>query len=166
MKRNLVPVLALVLLSVGYMVLVAGSASLLPERVAIHFGRGGEVDRWTSRSQTIGFFEVLTVVPLIFVVLALVLRWSPTGAFNLPHRDYWLAPERRAQTVSLISRQLVWLSCFMVLFLAGIYGLTIQANRLTPARLPMDLFLPLLGGFLAGVIIWSIVFVRHFTKVP
>ncbi len=166
MKRNLAPVLALVLLSVGYMVLIAGSASLLPERVAIHFGLGGEVDRWTSRSQTIGFFEVLTVVPLIFVVLALVLRWSPAGAFNLPHRDYWLAPERRAQTVSLISRQLMWMGCLTVLLLAGIYGLTILANRLTPARLPMNLFLPLLGGFLAGVTIWSIVFVRHFTKVP
>src|SRR5579859_7642041 len=127
MKENPAPLLALVLLSTGYLGLVAGTASLLPEPVAIHFGLGGEADRWTGRSQAVFFFEALTVVPLIFVVLALVLRWSPAGAFNLPHRDYWLAPERRAQTISLISRQLMWMGCLTVLFLAGIYGLTIIA---------------------------------------
>ncbi|HLX95582.1 MAG TPA: DUF1648 domain-containing protein [Verrucomicrobiae bacterium] len=164
MKRNLVPVLVLTLLSAGYLVLVGGSAAWLPEQVAIHFGPGGAADRWIDRSQTIWFFETLTVVPVIFVALAMVMRWFPAGVFNLPRRDYWLAPERRAQTVGIISRQLIWMGCLVVLFLAGVYYLTIQANRATPARLPVNLFLPLLGAFLAGTTTWSIVFIRRFTK--
>lgn len=166
MKRNLTPLLALVLLSAGYLAFVLGTASLLPERVAIHFGLGGQADRWADRSQTIFFFETLTVVPAVFVLLAVVMRWMPAGAFNLPHRDYWLAPERRAETVGIVSRQLIWIGCLMVLFLAGIYWLTIQANHATPARLPMNLFLPLLGAFLGGTVIWTIVFIRRFSKVP
>jgi hypothetical protein len=166
MKRNLVPVLALALLSVGYVALVAGSAPWLPERVAIHFGPGGMANHWTDRSQTIWFFEILTAVPAIFAGLAVVMRWLPAGAFNLPHRDYWLAPERRAQTVAVISRQLIWMGCLVVLFLAGVYGLTIQANHVSPPHLPMDLFWALTGGFLAGVAAWSIAFIRHFTKPP
>lgn len=61
---------------------------------------------------------------------------------------------------------MIWMGCLAILFLAGIYYVTIQANRLTPAHLPMGLFLAMTAGFLAGVIIWSIAFVRHFTKVP
>jgi uncharacterized membrane protein len=166
LKNNFVPILILALLTAGYALLVIGTAPQLPERVAIHFGVGGGANRWTDRSQTIFFFETLTAVPVFFVALAVVMRWLPAGVFNLPNRDYWLAPERRAQTVGIISRQLIWMGCLMVLFLAGIYYLTIQANRTTPAQLPMSLFLPLLGAFLAGTIIWSIVFIRRFSKVP
>lgn len=166
MNRNLMPLLVLVLLSAGYAAFVANTASLLPERVAIHFGLGGQADRWTDRSQTASFFEILTVVPAIFVLLGIVMHLLPAGAFNLPHRDYWLAPERRAQTVEVICRQLNWMGCLMVLFLAGIYWLTILANRATPPRLPMNLFLLLVGAFLGATILWTIIFIRRFSKVP
>lgn len=166
MKNNLVPILVLALLTLGYALFVLDAAQQLPDQVAVHFGPGGQANRWTNRAETTAFFEKLTFVPAIFLLLSLVMRWLPAGLFNLPHRNYWLAPERRAQTVSVISRQLIWIGCLMILFLAGIYWLTIQANRATPAQLPMGLFLPLLGAFLAGTIIWSIVFIRRFSKVP
>lgn len=167
MKRNLFPLLALGLLCAGYLLFVAGSAPLLPERVAIHFGLNGNADNWTSRSAMTIFFGAFGVGwPLFFICLALLTAVIPARFVNLPHREFWLAPERRAETVAYISCQLIWMGCLMVLFQAGIYWLTIQANRATPARLPMNLFLELLAGFLAGVLIWSLVFIRHFMKVP
>ncbi len=166
MKDNLVPVLVLVLLTAAYALFVAGAATQLPERVAIHFGINGQADGWADRHQATMFFEMLTVVPAIFLVLALVMGVMPAGAFNLPHRDYWLAPERRAQTVALISRQLIWMGCLMVLFLAGVFGLTIEANRLASPQLPMTGFLALLVAFLTATAVWTILFLRRFFKLP
>jgi uncharacterized membrane protein len=167
MKKDAVPFVVLGLFCAGYLIFIAGSASLLPERVASHFGVGGQADGWMNRSTDLAFFGGLGVgLPLFFIVLSLLTGLMPARFVNLPHREYWLAPERRAQTRTYILRQMVWMSCWMVLFLAGIHYLTILANRVTPPHLPMDLLLTLSGGFLFGVVGWSIVFTRHFLKTP
>ena len=167
MKKNAVPLAVLGLLCAGYLIFIAGSASLLPERMATHFGGGGEANGWMSRSADLVFFGGLGVgLPLFFIILSLMTGWVPARFVNLPHREYWLSPERRAQTRAYISRQTIWMGCLTVLFLAGIHYLTILANRATPPHLPMGLFLALTGGFLSGVVAWSIVFTRHFLKTP
>lgn len=166
MKNNLTPMFVLILLTAGYALFVFGGAPQLPDRVAIHFGLSGQADGWANRDHAILIFEALMVVPAIFLLLAAAMEFFPNGAFNLPNRDYWLAPERRAQTVAAVSRQMIGMGCLMVLFLAGIFWLTIEANRLTPPRLPMNLFLPLLIGFLAATAVWTIRFLRRFKKPP
>ena len=165
MKKNTVPLVVLGLLCAAYLTFIAHSASSLPERVATHFGSNGEANGWMNRSSALVFMAELGIgLPLFFVVLAFLVGLIPARFANLPHRDYWLSPERRAQTCAYISNRMIWMACLMVLFLAGIYYLTIQANRATPPHLPMDLFLVFLGCFLADVLIWSLVFIRHFAK--
>jgi uncharacterized membrane protein len=166
MKTNAVPLVVLGLLCAGYLIFIAGSAPLLPERMAVHYGANGEENGWMSRSADLIFFGGLGVgLPLLFVVLSLLTGLIPARFVNLPHREYWLSPERRSQTCAYISRQMIWMGCLMVLFLAGIHYLTIQANHVSPPHLPMGLFWALTGGFLAGVAAWSIVFMRHFAKI-
>jgi len=92
------------------------------------------------------------------------MRVLPAGSMNLPHRDYWLAPERRPQTVDWISGQVAWLGCINVLFLAGIYWLTLQANHLNPVHLPLNLFLAFVAVFLMAMTLWVFRFYRHFAK--
>lgn len=165
MKNNAVPLAVLGLFCAGYLIFIAGSAPLLPDRMATHFGGGGEANGWMNRSSDLVFMGGLGVgLPLFFIILALLTGLVPTRFVNLPHREYWLSPERRAQTRAYISRQMIWMGCLMILFLAGIHYSMIQANRVTPPHLPMGLFLALTGGFLAGVAAWSIVFIRHFAK--
>ncbi len=165
MKKNAVPFAVLGLLCAGYLIFIAASAPLLPERMATHFGGGGQANGWMSRSADLIFLGGLGVgLPLFFVILALLTGLVPARFVNLPHREYWLSPERRAQTRAYILRQMIWMGCLTVLFLAGIHYSMIRANRLTPPHLPMSLFLALTIGFLAGVVAWSIVFIRHFLK--
>jgi uncharacterized membrane protein len=167
MKRNAWPCVVLVLLCAIYLIFLAATASQLPERVAMHFDATGHANNWIGRAQAMTFFVAMGLgMAAFFVVLGSVMHWMPNWTFNLPHRDYWLAPDRRMATVSFISRQLIWMGCPTVLFFAGIYWLTILANRMTPARLPMELFVPVLGGYLLMVMTWSIIFIRHFSKVP
>jgi uncharacterized membrane protein len=165
MKALRTPAIILAALCVGLLVYLVYSASLLPERMATHFGVDGQPDGWMSRSADLVFFGALGVgLPLLFVAISIVTRFIPARFFNIPHREYWLSPERRAETCTYISRQLLWMGCLMILFLAGVRYLTIQANRMTPVHLPMDLFLAMLGVFLVAVGVWIIIFIRHFTK--
>ncbi len=164
MKQNLKPLLMLVLLTAGYLVFVAGSSSQLPQRVAIHFDINGLANNWIDRSHAVVFFETLAGLPVLFAVISFLINVLPAWSFNLPNRDYWLAPERRPKTVAWISGHLAWMGCLNAVFLAGIYWLTLQANSLKPARLPVNLFLPMVGVFLAVVGVWILRFHRHFSK--
>ena len=79
MKKNCIPILGLGLLCAGYLIFIVGSASLLPERMAIHFGAGGKANGWMSRSADLVFFGGLGVgLPLFFIVLSLVIGLVPT----------------------------------------------------------------------------------------
>jgi len=77
MKKNAGPIVVLGLLCAGYLIFIAGSTSLLPERVAIHFGGGGEANGWMSRSADLVFFGGLGVGCLVFIVLSLVTGLMP-----------------------------------------------------------------------------------------
>jgi len=163
MKVSSIPYLVLALLAALYLAFVAGSASLLPDRVAIHFDAAGHANNWMDRASVLIFFGALGVgMPLFFIACALGIGFIPDRFVNLPHREYWLAPDRRAHTRAYVSGQMAWMGCLSLLFFAGNYGLTIQANHLTPPHLPMNLFLPLVAGFLAATAVWTVVFIRHF----
>lgn len=165
MRKNLIPILVLAGMTAAYGAFVTGGEAQLPERVAVHFGMDGHADGWAHRHQAVKSFENFMFVPAIFLLLALVMEVSPVSAFHLPYGEYWLAPERRAQTVATISRHVIWMGCLMQGFLAGIYWLTIDANRQTTPHLPF-LFLPLLLGFLLAMAICVISLLRPFYKPP
>jgi hypothetical protein len=108
----------------------------LPSRVASHFGAAGIPDGWMSRSTYLatmtGFSAGVTLV-LLFVFYCV--RYFPDAAMNLPNRDYWLAPSRRAATLAAIFRFCLWLTCLNACFIFGIHLLVVDANRSQPAQL-------------------------------
>lgn len=165
MKSSRVSVFVLAGLCVVFLVYLVLSAPLLPERVATHFGGGGRPNGWMSRSSHLLFLGAIGVgLPLLFAGIARLIKLSPTRFLNIPHREYWLSPERRSETCAYVSRQLLWLACLMVVFFTGIQYLTIQANRMSPVRLPMELFLPLVGAFVLSLGAWVIALIWRFAK--
>lgn len=75
------------------------SGSQLPERVATHFNGSGEPNGWMSRSAHQEFMLIFGLAfPMVIVLLCYASRFLPRGLVNIPHREYWLAPERRAET--------------------------------------------------------------------
>lgn len=164
-KKNLIPILLLAGLTAAYGAFVAGSEAELPERVAVHFGPDGHANGWAARHQAVKSFENFMIFPAIFLLLALVMEVAPVSTFHLPYGEYWLAPQRRAQTVATISRHVIWMGCLLQGFLAGIYWLTIDANRQKSPHLPF-LFLPLLLGFLLAMAVCLISLLRPFYQPP
>jgi serine/threonine-protein kinase len=133
-------------------ILVAATYSMLPERVATHFSARGEPDGWMSRPAYIAFVlggAVLTASSCAGPIY--LIRFLDASAINIPNREYWLAPEHRAEADRRILAFGFWLAALTVGLFVGLHVLTILANRREPARLPMGEGLGLMAAFLLGV---------------
>lgn len=98
--------LAILLLLVLAFLQYAYFAPLLPERVASHFDAAGQADGWSSKTAFFVFnLAFVAGMALLFLGLTAWQGRIPSAWINLPHKDYWLAPERRAATLETIQRQ-------------------------------------------------------------
>jgi hypothetical protein len=85
---------------------------------------------------------------------------------NLPHRDYWLAPERRAETMRTISATMAWFGCGILFVLICGTFLAMQANLAPDHRFNSEAMIIVLGGFLVGLLGLLFRLIRHFQRVP
>jgi hypothetical protein len=102
-------------------------------------------------------------VPLFLVVVFFMVRFLPDYAINIPNREYWLSPERRAETCADLMGRILWLGSLIVCQVAGIHYLIIQANT-GKEHLSVIPTLMLMGTFLGAVAVWIISLLRHFSK--
>ena len=144
----------------GYL---ASSSSHLPPRVATHFDGSGRPDGWMSRADHLRFMLVFGLAfPMFVPALVYLGRFLPDQCYNLPHRDYWLAPARRPETMAYLLGHSLWFSPMALSFVIGLQALIIRANGLGQARLSTSLILLLAGCFLAGTAVWAVNLIRHF----
>jgi len=143
---------------------IAHYAPLLPDTVASHFGPGGVPDGWSSKSSFLTLYVIILVITVgPFLGLPFLLRRLPNDLINLPKKDYWLAPERRDETLRTISTNLLWLGNATLMFLSHVMGVTLAAN-LTPEPHLGGTVLWALGIYLAFVLVWTVTFVRRFYR--
>lgn len=129
MKTIRIPALLLGLLYLCFFGSLALSNSRLPTRVATHFGATGQPNGWMSRSAYLWFMIVFGVIfPLFVPALCYLSRWLPSWCYNIPHRDYWLAPERRRAVSAYLFRHSFWFAAMALAFVMGIHFSTVQAN--------------------------------------
>lgn len=145
---------------------VLGTSSALPEHVASHFGPGGLADGWMTRRGYRLFMLafVLAFAPFIVAMVGVLPRLVPR-AVNLPHRDYWLAPERREATLGFLAGHACGFGVLIEALFAGVHLLLLVANQASPPRLPTAPFLALLAAFAVVLGIWMVVLFRRF-RVP
>jgi serine/threonine-protein kinase len=137
----------------------------LPEHMASHFGPSGLPNGWMSKQ---AFFAVYAVtVGLAALVGYLVPRSiakKPPERINLPNKEYWLAPERRAETLAFFERYFAWYSCVLLLILVLAMGFAIQANLSSHLRMPTGPILAIIFAFMAFNLLWVVQMMRHFSK--
>jgi serine/threonine protein kinase len=158
------PALVLALLYGGLLVFLFNTIADLPQRVAIHFNAEGWPDNWASRETHLLWIALFPPgLTALFMGLARLIPRFPRLA-NLPRRDYWLAPERRALTATLVRRWLLWLACLMTVFFGALHWLVLQANTLQAPRLATAPLLVIIIGFLLGLMIWITAFLMRFAE--
>lgn len=165
MRSCRIPTVVLILLYGVFLAYWAWSGTQLPERVASHFNGSGEPNGWMSRSASQSFMLMFGFAfPLFIIGLCFAVRFLPSSVVNIPNRQYWLAPERKAQTGDFLVCHSVWMACLMVGFVTGIQYSIVQANRQSPAHLPWIVLLQVLVPFITGTVIWALVLLRRFRR--
>lgn len=167
-KSVAVPLVFSIALYVLFAGVVIGTAGALPDRVATHFNAAGQADGWMSRTEHVRFSLIFGLaVPFLAPILCALLGKTSSGAgINIPHRDYWLAHERRRQTLTYLVRQALWYSVLMVLFFTAIEFSILQANQQRPPRLRGSSVLLITGGFLLATTVWAWRLIKYFRRVP
>jgi uncharacterized membrane protein len=149
------PQLSFVILLVLAAAFVLATGDRLPEQVASHFGSSNLPNGAMTRSVYRLFMLAFTVgFPVLLVGMIAWLSRAFPDQINIPNRIYWLAPERRPESLAFLRTHAYWLGCLMVLFIASIHFVILQANATVPPRLPIDLFFVMIAVFLAGLVWW------------
>lgn len=157
------PALVALLICAGAFICL--SSQSLPPMVASHFDAAGQVNGHMPRGAYIAILMLITLgIPLFVVLVSSRALSAPNARINLPNRDYWLAPERRAETIGFLSRQMATLTAMLVVFLCYVQWLVVRANARTPPALDSRSLKAGLAVLLVCILIWTLRLVQRFRR--
>lgn len=161
------PSRAVILLLIALALLQAAFyAPRLPDPVASHFNSAGQPNDWMARNAFLAFNLVMLIgMAALFLVIPPLISRVPNEWINMPRKDYWLAPERRAATLEQMARWMEWMGAVTVAFLLAITQLTIEANLSGAQQLDNTVWM-LTGAFLVALAVWMVGFLRWTLKKP
>lgn len=164
MKRLWLPLVlfvAALLLNVGEL---AYHYPQLPMRVASHFNAGGQADGWTTKSEFAWtWLAVLGMLSFMFGMTIVVMSVAPVSSFNLPNKEYWIAPERADETRRMMIERMLWFMSGLMLFIAYLLHGAIAFNLKPGGQL--SIWMPL-GVFLAFTAVWCGEMFWRFGRIP
>lgn len=135
----------------------------LPAEVAHHFGVSGQPDAWGSKLHFLIIYLVtVAVMAATFLGFGLAMPKMPNARINLPNKDYWLAPERRQQTLDYMLPRFLWLGSITMLLLFDVFQQSFQVHLGKATKL--DHVLLSLGSYVAVITVWCIVINTKFRK--
>lgn len=148
-------------------VFVLLSSRELPPVVASHFDGSGAANGFMSRDFYTWFMLAFVVgLPLLLAYLPAFAFRRPAARINLPNATYWLAPERRQETIDFICRHLARFGILLVLLLCYSHWLVIEANLQVPPKLSSPRFNGGLLLFVTLSLVWAGILLGRFFRVP
>jgi uncharacterized membrane protein len=140
---------------------------LLPDRLASHFDVSGTPNGWMMKP---AFFAVgivaIVVSALAGFVVPRAIAATSDARIRVPHKEYWLAPERRAETFAFFKRYFAWYGCALLVTEVLAMEFAIAANSHAPIRLPAGPMLFVISAFVVFNLLWTVRIFRRFSKMP
>src|SRR5258708_39310284 len=110
--------------SIFFVLVALGAAQVsfyaprIPELLGSHFSRGGFVNGWQTKA---AFFATELAMIILATVVSFgiprIIAAAPVALINLPHKEYWLAPEQREDALAYIPGWPPWVGCGLCAFL-------------------------------------------------
>ncbi len=108
------------------------------------------------------YLVTVAVMALTFLGFGLAMPKMPNSIINLPNKDYWLAPERRQQTLDYMLSRFMWLGSITMLLLLDVFQQSFQVHLGKATKLNHVLLS--LGAYLAVTTAWCIAIYSKFRK--
>ncbi|MBI2333544.1 MAG: DUF1648 domain-containing protein [Chloroflexi bacterium] len=107
--------------------------SISPEQMAAHFNAQGLPDRFVSKAEFFWFqIQTLFIVVLVSLSVQGLFLFMPPGMINMPNREYWLAPERKEETLGRLSDFGSMLFAVILLVILMAFEISTYANLQSP----------------------------------
>lgn len=136
----------------------------LPERIASQFDVAGRPNAASTKWEFLGVHVLMVgLLSTIFLVLPAFIHRLPTALINLPRKDYWLAPERRTETLERFRDQLTWVGCASILFTIAVMQLVFEFNLEEGKEFSALSILILIGIFIVFLLAWTIRMLRSYS---
>jgi len=167
MRKTRLPKLVFAVLAIGAAIYFRSYYAQLPEVVASHFNARGVPNGWQTKS---AFFAFLVGVSVLAAVVGFgiprIITALPPELINLPNKRYWLAPERRAETMDFLSGYFAWFGCALFAVILFTFGFALQANLHPDRRPDATPMWFVLAGFLAFAILGTARIFKRFGPPP
>jgi uncharacterized membrane protein len=139
----------------------------LPEVAASHFGGSGTANGFMSRDSYRWFMLLFVIaLPLVLVYVPSINLNNPKAGIRLPNKEYWLAPDRLAETAEYLRQHMARFGSMLVVFLCYIHWLVIRANAVVPPKLSAPWAIGGIVVFVICALMWSSALLRRFRNVP
>jgi len=139
---------------------IAWYSPRLPHVITSHFDVAGRPNGWMSREAFVGVY--VGVVLLLTVVFSGI-RFVPPSLLNLPNKEYWLAPERRAATVTRVAGELTSFANATLVLVLATFELAFRAN-LPGGTFAAEVMWVVLGVYLVFIVARLVRFVRSWSR--
>lgn len=167
MKDTRLPKLVFAILAIAAAFYFSSLYPQLPDVMASHFDARGVPNGWQTKS---AFFTVLIAVSVLAAVVGfgipMLITALPPQLINLPNKTYWLAPERRTETMNFLNGHFAWFGCALFAVVLFAINYAIQANlhpHSPPGAAPL---LFVIIGFLAFAIAGTVRVFKRFGPPP
>jgi len=139
----------------------------LPDVVASHFNARGMPNGWQTKSVFFAFSAgAVAIAAFLTFGIPAIFSKMPMSLISLPHKEYWLAPERRAETLAFLDRSFAWFGCAVLLVVTTAVNYAIGRNLHPGAQLDPPVLIYVFGGFFVSTILWAIRLLTHFAQIP
>ena len=139
----------------------------LPNEVASHFNAAGQADGWMSKT---AFVALTLLIQIGLAAMMLGFGWLikvlPTSMINIPNREYWLADERREQTLGESESLMAWIAAGTAVFMMVIFYLTFDANVGEKKGLNSSASWSCAIVYMVGLLVFCVMRLKKYFRVP
>ena len=139
----------------------------LPNEVASHFNATGQTDGWMSKT---AFVALTLLIQIGLAAMMLGFGWLikvlPTSMINIPNREYWLADERREQTLGESESLMAWIAAGTAVFMMVIFYLTFDANVGEKKGLNSSASWSCAIVYMVGLLVFCVMRLKKYFRVP
>ena len=160
------PYFAAILLAalfVAECVLMIGTGATLPVRVASHFNFEGVANGYMARSDYLLLMAGLGFgVPVLLLIVTVLAPCLVPNRLRIPSRDYWIAPERRRETLSAIVTTGLIMAAVVTAFMTALNLLVVEANTHIPPRMEIAALMTMVALLVVSILISQFYLWRRF----
>lgn len=147
------------------LILQAYYSVTLPDTVANHFGSNGLPNGWMSNTASLITSSIVLIFnSAVFLSISSIFNNVPLKYISFPKKEYWLAPERKNASISMMTKWLLFFGLITNLFMIAIFHMVFIANQTTPPRLDEELFISLLIIYFIILIAWLVLLFKKFNN--